>query len=160
MPALLALRDAHRRPKDRIISKAWPLRTDDQAPAQARPLVREMLARLGFPAETVHDAVLMISELVTNAVAYGEPPVELVIIVDQAEVVCQVIDQGQISPSAQPSLVLGEHGRGLAIVRTLSEGRYGWYPTLFHTWPEKSGKAAWFALPRPSAASESAGCDR
>jgi anti-sigma regulatory factor (Ser/Thr protein kinase) len=54
-----------------------------QAPSEARQRVREFAGRLG--PERTEDAVLLISELVTNAVKYGPEHGEIRLIVGAAE---------------------------------------------------------------------------
>src|SRR5690606_27864448 len=64
----------------------WRLRDDARAVGDARDLARRALLLAGLRRDLVEDAVLMVSELATNAVLYGDPPYELVVRVDSAEV--------------------------------------------------------------------------
>ncbi len=52
-----------------------------QGPAQARRAVAECATRLGLD-EVVDDLLLLVSELVTNAVRHGAPPVRLEVLAD------------------------------------------------------------------------------
>ncbi|TXK34771.1 hypothetical protein FR742_36220 [Nonomuraea sp. C10] len=130
-------------------SMVWRLRDDARAVGDARDLVRRALLLVGLRRDLVDDAVLMVSELVTNAVLYGDAPYELVVRVDPVEVVCLVVDAGAVHPVRRPGVDgQAEHGRGLLIVAELSAGLYGCVPQGFTTCPGLPGKATWFALPR------------
>lgn len=149
MTALLDRRTDQHLPAEQTILRQRVLRNDDQAPGEARAIVKQVLAEFGLAAGLIGDAVLMTSELVTNAVLHGRPPVELVISVENDQLVCQVIDHGEASVPMQQAPVLSEHGRGLDIVRAFSGGAYGWHPSPFRTEPERWGTAFWFALRLP-----------
>ncbi|MFG1684570.1 ATP-binding protein [Nonomuraea sp. NPDC049269] len=126
----------------------WRLRDDARAVGDARDLVRRVLLMVGLRRNLVDDAVLMVSELVTNAVLYGDAPYELVVRVDPVEVVCMVVDAGAVRPMLRSTDTQAENGRGLLIVAELSAGLYGCIPQGFATCPGLAGKATWFALPR------------
>ncbi|MGI5273014.1 ATP-binding protein [Nonomuraea sp. CA-218870] len=126
----------------------WRLGDDARAVGDARDLVWRALVLVGLRRDLVDDAVLMVSELVTNAVLHGDPPYELVVRVDPTEVVCMVVDAGAVSPMPRGADVQAENGRGLLIVAELSGGLFGHIPQRFATCPEVEGKAIWFALPR------------
>ncbi|MFC5814434.1 ATP-binding protein [Nonomuraea harbinensis] len=129
-------------------SLVWRLRDDARAVGDARDLLRRALLLVGLRRDLVDDAVLMVSELVTNAVLYGAAPYELVVRVDPAEVVCMVVDAGAVRPTRRGTDAQAENGRGLLIVAELSAGLYGCIPQTFATCPGVEGKATWFALPR------------
>ncbi|WP_261808399.1 ATP-binding protein [Nonomuraea sp. C10] len=129
-------------------SLVWRLRDDARAVGDARNLLRRALLLVGLGRDLVDDAVLMVSELVTNAVLYGAAPYELVVRVDPAEVVCTVVDAGAVLPILRGTDAQAENGRGLLIVAELSAGLYGCIPQTFATCPEVEGKATWFALPQ------------
>lgn len=138
--------------------RVWALRADAQAIGEARELTGECLVSLGLRLALVDDAVLMVSELVTNALLYGLPPFELVIHEDVEEVICMIVDSGHCLPIARDAQPDDEHGRGLSIVASLSNGLHGCVPQEFVTEPGLVGKATWFALPRhlPDSASRPA----
>ncbi|WP_239101705.1 ATP-binding protein [Microbispora amethystogenes] len=129
------------------IIAAWPLRDDTRAAAQARQLTRGALTALGIDAESVDDAVLMVSELVSNAVLYGDAPFELVLRSKQDELYIEVLDMGIINPVVRTAGVEEEHGRGLGIVLDLSEGRCGCRHGAAYSTRQAHGKAVWFAIP-------------
>lgn len=126
----------------------WPLAGDAQAVGHARTTIRTLLTQLKMAAELIDDAVLMVSELVTNAFLYGDAPYELVLNVDLQEIVCVVVDSGEPLPALCTPDVDSEGGRGLHIVAALADGFHGCHPQRYVTWPELTGKATWFALPR------------
>jgi anti-sigma regulatory factor (Ser/Thr protein kinase) len=82
------------------------------APAVARRHVRQVATALGE--EQAHDAVLLVSELVTNAVKYGgDGPVELLIEQPAAHVRFAVRDRGGPGPlpeMREPGTAAGGHG--------------------------------------------------
>ncbi|MEU4096634.1 ATP-binding protein [Streptomyces sp. NPDC026673] len=120
-------------------SSAWPpaARTDVYvcelehravAVAVARRTARTVLTGWAVPEEAVHDAVLVVSELVTNAVEHALPPVALRLRRGESDGVAiirvEVTDggpaprQGAWASSCGP----GEHGRGAGIVDSLGIG--------------------------------------
>ncbi|WP_327107593.1 ATP-binding protein [Nonomuraea glycinis] len=126
----------------------WPLDGDVQAVGHARTTIRTLLTQLKIAADIVDDAVLMVSELVTNAFLYGDAPYEMVLNVDHKEIVCVVVDSGEPLPAPRAPDLHSEGGRGLHIVAALSNGVHGSHRRHYLTWPELTGKATWFALPR------------
>ncbi len=111
------------------------------APAAARRFVRAALAdwtELGVPAAAgitdrlADDSVLLVSELVTNAVVHAGTTVELLCRLEEADpgdstetLVLEVSDhhpsRAVRSDQGQPSTGTPEYGRGLHLVATLSE---------------------------------------
>ncbi|MFD9128611.1 ATP-binding protein [Kitasatospora sp. NPDC059571] len=99
------------------------LDTDERAPAQARALVRTQLGRWGLPEEAVYTTELVVSELVTNVVRYGDPPCRLRLIhADRLSV--EVSDGEASSPHLRHARTTDEGGRGLYIVSQLAD-RWG-----------------------------------
>lgn len=70
--------------------------------------------------DTADDILLVVSELVTNALLHGTGPITLSVAVEPDEVVVAVTDHGPESPSFGTSQVDAEHGRGLRIVQRLT----------------------------------------
>ena len=98
------------------------LRDDQQAPGEARRCAREALGRWQLPA-LVDRVVLVVSELVTNSVRYGSPPLRLVLTRRERSVRVDVHDalpqephplEGEPDPDA-------ESGRGLLIVSAVAD---------------------------------------
>jgi anti-sigma regulatory factor (Ser/Thr protein kinase) len=106
--------------------------------AEARHLVTSYLRERGMPAPLVADAALATSELVTNAVLHGRPPVELRLRIEAADVLIEVRDRATYQPRKLRPDEEDEHGRGLQIVAALS-ARWGTRPT-------EHGKAVWCVL--------------
>ncbi|QFY13764.1 hypothetical protein GBF35_50880 [Nonomuraea phyllanthi] len=126
----------------------WPLCDDAQTVRHGRAIIRRELAALSLGAELVDDAVLMVSELITNALLYGDGPYELALHIDTKEIMCVVVDGSPLLPRPSPPDPGAEHGRGLRIIARLSDGFYGCHPQRYVTCPGRVGKATWFALPR------------
>lgn len=95
--------------------------SDGRAAGQARRGVRQVLTLWHLPA-LVDSVVLAVSELVTNAVRYGWPPLFLVLRRDETEVRLDVHDADPTEPaSARPPAGPGaESGRGLDIVAAVA----------------------------------------
>ncbi|MEV4010783.1 ATP-binding protein [Nonomuraea angiospora] len=129
----------------------WPLREDVRTVGHARAIIREELSALSLCSDLVDDAVLMVSELITNALMYGDGPYELALHIDAKEIMCVVVDSSPLLPEPAPPDVRAEHGRGLRIIARLSDGFYGCHPQRYVTHPDLVGKATWFALPRSGA---------
>ncbi|MFF6780761.1 SpoIIE family protein phosphatase [Streptomyces sp. NPDC012510] len=64
---------------------------------------------------------LVVSELVTNAIRYGEPPIRLRLIRD-AVLICEVSDASNTAPHLRRARVFDEGGRGLLLVAQLTQG--------------------------------------
>jgi anti-sigma regulatory factor (Ser/Thr protein kinase) len=111
-------------------------------PASSRRLVRETLAA-HVPADLVDSAVLLVSELVTNALRHGGGPQKLSVDIDDGGVTVSVSDSS-VSPPLERDLhetasgILPENGRGLILVAALADD-WGWAQ-------ESSGKRVWFRL--------------
>jgi two-component sensor histidine kinase len=87
--------------------------------------------------------VLLVSELVTNAVVYGRPPIELRIRRTVVHVVLEVYDAAPFLPRKLRPTPEDEHGRGLQLVAHLAD-RWGTRPT-------QHGKAVWCVFSTPPA---------
>ncbi len=122
----------------------WTLPPEPRSVARARELAREQLA--AWDLEALADTTeLLVSELVTNALRYGEGNIRLRLLLDRT-LVCEVWDAGQVQPRRRRARDTDEGGRGLQLVDLLSSG-----------WGSRrvpSGKAVWFQLPRPEAGVE------
>lgn len=130
--------------------------------AAVRSHLRTALVATGIHGEQLDNALIMASELATNAHRYAPGPYELRLRVAAAEVIVEIHDHGRHLPTPKPreddlfaprpehrgggtdALLarLREAGRGLLIVKELSDGRCG-----YRRRPD--GKLAWYALPLP-----------
>jgi anti-sigma regulatory factor (Ser/Thr protein kinase) len=99
----------------------FDLPNDDSAPSQARRAVRQTFGQWRLYS-CVDEAVLTVSELVTNAVRHGLPPISLLLRRRTDQVRMDVAD-GRPEPLRRIPRAVGldESGRGLAIVREISD---------------------------------------
>lgn len=97
------------------------LDADARAPGQARRAVREVLVSWRLPG-LVDSVVLAVSELVTNALRHGRPPVHVVLRRDARSVSLDVHDAGRTPPAGSTHRPPddAESGRGLDIVQALA----------------------------------------
>lgn len=90
--------------------------------ADARHLVTRQLTAWGLE-EAAFVTELTVSELVTNAIRYGRPPIKLRLIRDRG-LICEVSDAGNTAPHLRRSRIYEEGGRGLLLVAQLTR-RWG-----------------------------------
>ncbi|SBT88292.1 Serine phosphatase RsbU, regulator of sigma subunit [Streptomyces sp. DI166] len=167
--------DAHAPSDASVLPRAWShasLPGSSLAPGSARALVRGALAEwaeLGVPGTEHHtprlveDAILVVSELVTNAVVHAGTDIELVCRAEEATgaIVVEVSDRhpgrAPRDGAAEPAHDTPEYGRGLNLVARLAESWGVTYRTGVKTvWarlpaeedPEEFGP---LGGPRPSA---------
>jgi len=91
---------------------------DDRSPGHARRWVRAELVVRHLPAGLVEDAVLVVSELVTNSARYVGGRVVVGLQVRETDLQLLVQDAGVLP--LFPAAGDGEHGRGLPIVAALT----------------------------------------
>jgi signal transduction histidine kinase/DNA-binding response OmpR family regulator len=110
--------------------------------ADARHFVSSALRAQGVTDSLVDDIELLVSELVTNALIHGRPPVQLRLRIGDRNVVLEVLDRATYLPRRLRPTVEDEHGRGLQLVALLAD-RWGTRPT-------REGKSVWcvFSLSR------------
>lgn len=114
----------------------WDLEAEPAAVARARVNVTRQLSDWGLE-ELEFTAELVVSELVTNAIRYGRPPVRLRLIHDRT-LMCEVSDSGGTTPHLRRARVFDEGGRGLLLVAQLAE-HWG-------TRRARQGKTVWAEL--------------
>ncbi|MFG2745130.1 SpoIIE family protein phosphatase [Streptomyces chartreusis] len=100
----------------------WDIPPEPAQVAGARQAVIEQLTTWGLN-ELSFVTELVISELVTNAIRYGEPPIRLRLIRDRA-LICEVADGSSTSPHLRRAHAFDEGGRGLLLVAQLTD-RWG-----------------------------------
>lgn len=96
-----------------------------EAAGQARRLVRDLLC--GHPgAAAMDDAMLVVSELATNAVRYGRAPISLHLTLEDTKLVIAVQD-GHPSDLPYPKVLTqtDPNGRGMHLVSAMAS-RWGW----------------------------------
>jgi hypothetical protein len=108
---------------------------DTSALPDVRSTVRDVVERALQPADS-YELQLVCSELVTNAVVHGRPPVRLLLHEGREEIVVAVFDGGDA-----PLTLVDSPTAGLRIVEELTKGRWG----AHH---ERGGTWVWAALPR------------
>ncbi|MEU0186306.1 SpoIIE family protein phosphatase [Streptomyces sp. NPDC006207] len=110
----LALLLARTRSLDAAQVATWDLPADPAAVADTRSLARRQLDQWGLE-DLAFTAELVISELVTNAIRYGTPPIRLRLIRDRM-LICEVSDASSTSPHIRRAATTDEGGRGLFLV--------------------------------------------
>ena len=117
------------------------LATGPAAPAEARRRVRDAIRSWQVPVD-LDAALLLTSELVTNAIRYeagqGAQPVMLTIASSRGRLRVDVHDTSRSLPAVAEVPADAETGRGLLLVETLSD-EWGFYRT-------PAGKAVYFTL--------------
>lgn len=116
-----------------------------EAPGAARAAVRRAVGdRLGPTGDVV---VLLVSELVTNAVLHALSAATVRLDLGPAVVRVEVQDGESRQPGVVDARATAESGRGLQMVQQLAD-RYGWTRL-------RRGKLVWFELDLPEPAAES-----
>ena len=109
----------------------------------ARRFLSTIAAECAVPPETVDVGMLAVSELVTNALLHGTPPVEVQIDVTTDLMRVEVLDASDRRPEIVPAApATSDRGRGLAIVEALTDD-WG-----YHGRADAPGKTVWFELRR------------
>ncbi len=126
-------------PADRT-QHVLPIEYATKAPAEARRFVVEHATEL--PTPVLHDALLLVSELVTNAIRHGAPQIMLRVKTHPPRIQVSVEDGGTGMPRLPtgPLNTLRESGHGLFLVDAIAAA-WGVIPS-----PTQSGKTVWFEL--------------
>ncbi|MEV5511130.1 ATP-binding protein [Streptomyces orinoci] len=126
-------------------SRAISLPASPRSVAAARRFCDRLLAEWGLH-DLAGDALLLLSELVTNAIVHGPEgagDVELTLSRTPARLIAQVTDGGGSLPRCGRAGPDSENGRGMWLVEQIAD-EWG-----HHLSP--AGKTVWFTLPLPSA---------
>lgn len=118
------------------------LANDIASAGLARGLVQELCSEWGID-RVVDDAMLVVSELVTNAIVHAGGEAELRLFPSPGMLRIEVADNGAEAPDPHLAGDDDEHGRGLLLVAVLSAA-WGTEPT------ESGGKVVWAELPLAS----------
>jgi anti-sigma regulatory factor (Ser/Thr protein kinase) len=105
---------------------------DHGAPGQARAILRENA--YGLDRDRLDTAVLLISELVTNAVLHGTGEIRVTIDIDDGDARFAVCDEGHGTPAVRPEPG-PDGGWGLRLVGELAS-RWGVREGRTHVWFE------------------------
>ncbi|GAA4907440.1 anti-sigma regulatory factor (Ser/Thr protein kinase) [Nonomuraea thailandensis] len=90
--------------------------------AYARRLTRATLAGWGVTPETIDDATLVVSELVTNAVTHARPPITLSLTRKPGGLRAEITDHGALAPLVpRRAGEAATGGRGLGLVDELAD---------------------------------------
>ena len=108
-------------------------------PAQARAAVEHWAHEVGAD-RLSDDLALIVSELVTNAVRYGAPPVRVHVCTDDTTVTVSVSDGAPSRPTPRLPDLDAEGGRGLLLIDLLASAH--------GVDADPPGKSVWAALPR------------
>ncbi|WP_371541359.1 SpoIIE family protein phosphatase [Streptomyces sp. NBC_00554] len=98
----------------------WDILPDPAQVAHARTLATGQLDAWGL-ADMEFITELVVSELVTNAIRYGAPPIQLRLIRDRT-LICEVSDASSTAPHLRRARAFDEGGRGLLLVAQLTQG--------------------------------------
>jgi anti-sigma regulatory factor (Ser/Thr protein kinase) len=107
-----------------------------------------VLAEWGLGGEAVEPTLLVVTELLSNAIDHGRSPVRLSVEYSGERVHVEVHDAAPEPPQLQPHDLLRPRGRGLQLVEALSS-RWGWTS-------DPPGKLVWADVPTEWPASPTA----
>ncbi|MDN3026126.1 SpoIIE family protein phosphatase [Streptomyces sp. S.PB5] len=98
----------------------WHVEPDTAQVPRVRKLAVDQVDAWGLE-EASFVTELVVSELVTNAIRYGEPPIRLRLIRDSS-LICEVSDASSTAPHLRRARAFDEGGRGLLLVAQLTQG--------------------------------------
>lgn len=107
------------------------------APAEARAFLHEVGCSEHATA-LLEDAVLLVSEMVTNAVRHGGPPLVVEVDCDEVALQVRVRDGSPVLPVSRTPDPAAEGGRGMVLLQLLSDD--------WGVEPAEDGKSVWFRL--------------
>ncbi|WTX18342.1 PAS domain-containing SpoIIE family protein phosphatase/ATP-binding protein [Streptomyces sp. NBC_00005] len=116
----LLLARTHTLGADDVVS--WDVPVDPAAVADVRARATRQVEAWGL-GELAMTTELVVSELVTNAIRYAEPPIRLRLLRD-ARLTCEVADASSTAPRLRHARSMDEGGRGLFLVAQLTD-RWG-----------------------------------
>jgi anti-sigma regulatory factor (Ser/Thr protein kinase) len=131
----LLIADTRRMEPERMAE--WEVPPDPAAVARVRAAGSAQLAAWGLE-EIAFATELILSELITNAIRYGTPPIRVRLLRDRS-LICEVSDGSSTSPHLRYAATTDEGGRGLFLVAQYAE-RWGTRYT-------ERGKVIWAQLP-------------
>jgi two-component sensor histidine kinase len=114
----LVLARTHALPPEQVAT--WNIPADPALVVRARTLATDQLDAWGL-ADAAYVTELVVSELVTNAIRHGTPPIQLRLIRDHT-LICEVSDTSSTAPHLRRARVFDEGGRGLLLVAQLTQG--------------------------------------
>ncbi|MFF3489125.1 SpoIIE family protein phosphatase [Streptomyces sp. NPDC002701] len=117
----------------------WQVPSEPSAVGEVRAAVTRQLTDWGLE-DMAFTTELILSELVTNAIRYGNGPIRVRMLFDRS-LICEVFDGSSTSPHLRYAATTDEGGRGLFLVAQLTE-RWGTRYT-------PAGKVIWADQPLP-----------
>jgi anti-sigma regulatory factor (Ser/Thr protein kinase) len=117
----------------------WPAGVTAEVVPGVRDELSGVLSGWGLAGESAEPALLVVTELLDNAVEYGNGSTGLVVRFDAGSVRVEVADGSPHPPRLRPADPLAPRGRGLRIVDGLAT-RWGWTD-------EPPGKVVWAVVP-------------
>jgi anti-sigma regulatory factor (Ser/Thr protein kinase) len=130
----IALLVARTRALHEDLVASWQLDDDPSIVSLARRYATDQLSAWGLD-EAAFTTELMVSELVTNAIRYGRPPIRLRLIHQGSTLISEVYDSSGTTPHMRRARIFDEGGRGLLLVAQLAD-RWG-------TRHDRVGKTVW-----------------
>jgi serine phosphatase RsbU (regulator of sigma subunit)/PAS domain-containing protein len=112
----------------------WEVAAEPAAVAQTRKDAVAQLESWGLD-DAVFATELIVSELITNAIRHARPPIELRLIREAGNLICEVSDASNTAPHMRRARTFDEGGRGLLLVAQLTR-RWG-------TRQSATGKTIW-----------------
>lgn len=131
----LLIADTRRLPAEQIAE--WEVRPDPSDVSRVRRAGSAQLTAWGL-GDVTFTAELILSELITNAIRYGTPPIRVRLLRDRT-LICEISDGSSTSPHLRYAATTDEGGRGLFLVAQYAE-RWGTRYT-------DRGKVIWAELP-------------
>lgn len=125
---------------DEQVTDELTLTPDARSIRLARGFLASIARDLDLPTDTVSVAELALSEIVTNAVVHGLPPIVLQVAASPTRLEVSVSDASPAQPRADETRLDATGGRGLAIVAAVA-GAWGCEPD-----PTGPGKRIWFSV--------------
>jgi DNA-binding NarL/FixJ family response regulator len=106
---------------------------------EARSFTKNALESWQVPESTVDDVLLVVTELVNNAITHARSRCELRVSLTDVALRVEVIDEGSGTPDPLPPSETRNHGRGLHLIDALTAA-WGYEPI------ESGGKMVWAEL--------------
>ena len=122
-------------------SKSVAFEPASESVRRARDVIRDLYAEVPVRADTLDTALLLVSELVTNAVLHGRGEAVLDVDLGADRLRVAVTDDSPSEPMVRHTEgLLTDGGRGMLLVEHMAS-RWGVEPT------PAGGKSVWFELP-------------
>jgi signal transduction histidine kinase/DNA-binding response OmpR family regulator len=112
-----------------------PVPAEAGSVASVRRFTTNVLAAWAVTPNLTSDLVVVVGELITNAILHSRSPIELRLSRTTDRIVVAVHDGTNVVPRMQRTNLYAEHGRGLQLVASLTD-RWGVRPT-------ETGKSVW-----------------